>query len=385
MASKKDYYEILGVSKDATDEEIKRKFRVLAKKYHPDVNKEEGASEKFKEIGEAYSVLSDKQKRAQYDQFGHAAFDNMAGGAGGFDFSDISLEDILASVFGGSGFASAFGDSFGSFGGGFSSFSGRGRGKNRSVRGEDLLMRIKLSFEEAVFGCKKDIKVDVYEKCDNCNGVGGFDSDTCHTCSGSGVVREEQRSMFGIIQTQRVCPDCKGDGKTFKKVCNECHGNGRIEKNKTLTVTVPEGVDTGHQLRLSGKGAAGINGGENGDLYLEFIVDDHKYFERDNDDIYLEVPITITDAILGSKVEIPTLAGNGYVEIKPGTQNYSKLKLKGKGIKNPNTGRVGDMYVVVNIIIPTKLDKEQRKLVEMLSKTNLSNEEEFKNFKKSLK
>ena len=375
--NKRDYYEVLGVSKTATDEEIKRAFRVLAKKYHPDVNKEEGAAEKFKEIGEAYSVLSDKNKRQQYDQFGHAAFDGAQGGAG-FDMGDINLDDILSNLFGGG---------FGGFGGFSSSFSGFGgnRNSNRARRGEDMLMRINLTFEEAVKGSKKDIKVNVTDSCDECNGKGGFGETTCSTCGGSGIIREKQSTLFGIMQTQKTCPDCRGDGKSFKEICKNCHGEGRVSKNKTLTVTVPEGIDTGNQLRLSGKGGAGINGGPNGDIYLEFIVEDHKYFERHDDDIYLELPITITDAILGCKKEIPTLTGNGYVEIKAGTQNYTKLKLKGKGIKGVNSKVAGDMYVVVNVIIPTKLTKKQKDLLKELSETDLENESEFKEYKKSLK
>ncbi len=383
MKDKKDYYEVLGVDKNASDEEIKRAFRILAKKYHPDVNKEPGAEEKFKEIGEAYSVLSDPNKRQQYDQFGHAAFDGASGGAG-FNWEDINLDDILSSVFGGE---SPFGGAFSSGFGNFSSFSGFGGGnrRNRPTRGEDLLMRIRLTFDEAVFGCKKDIKVTVTEECDECHGKGGFDEVTCQTCNGTGVIRDEQRSLFGIIQTQKVCPNCRGEGKTYKNICKECRGEGHVSVNKTLTINVPEGIDTGHRLRLSGKGGAGSNGGENGDIYLEFVVDDHDYFERNGDDIYLEVPITITDAILGCKKEIPTLSGNGYVEIKPGTQNYSKLKLKGKGIKNPNTGKYGDMYVVVNVIIPTKLTRTQKDLLTELSETDLESESEFKDFKKALK
>lgn len=380
MKDKRDYYEVLGVSKNATDEEIKRAFRVLAKKYHPDVNKEPGAEEKFKEIGEAYSVLSDKNKRAQYDQFGHAAFDGAQGGAG-FNWGDIDLSDIFESVFGGD-------SSFGNFGG-FSSFtSGFGGGrsrKERPTRGEDMLMRIKLTFDEAVYGCKKDIKVTVSEECDECRGKGGFDEEKCPTCNGRGVIISEQRTLFGMMQTQKTCPDCRGNGKTFKTICKNCRGEGRVNVNKTLSVNVPEGIDTGHRLRLSGKGGAGTNGGPNGDIYLEFVVEDHKYFERHDDDIYLEVPITITDAILGCKKEIPTLTGNGFIEIKPGTQNYTKLKLKGKGIKNVNSGRVGDMYIVVNVIIPTKLNKKQKDLLIELSETDLESESEFKDFKKSLK
>ena len=374
MNNKRDYYEVLGVSKTATDEEIKRAFRVLAKKYHPDVNKEEGAAEKFKEIGEAYSVLSDKNKRAQYDQFGHAAFDGNPGGAG-FDMGDINLDDILSNIFGGG---------FGGFSSSFSGFGGS-RNSSRARRGEDMLMHIRLSFEEAVNGCKKDIKVNVTESCDECNGKGGFGETTCSTCGGRGVIREHQSTLFGIMQTQKTCPDCRGEGKSFKEICRHCDGEGRVSKNKTLTVTVPAGIDTGNQLRLSGKGGAGINGSPNGDIYLEFVVEEHKYFERHEDDIYLELPVTITDVILGCKKEIPTLTGNGYVEIKPGTQNYTKLKLKGKGIKGVNSRTPGDMYVVINVIIPTKLNKKQKELIKELSETDLETESEFKEFKKSLK
>ncbi len=372
MNNKRDYYEILGVSKNASDEEIKRAFRLLAKKYHPDVNKEEGAAEKFKEIGEAYAILSDKNKRSQYDQFGHAAFDG-AGANPGFDMGDINLDDILSNLFGNSfGFSS------------FSSFGGSRR-RNAARRGEDILMRINLTFEEAVNGCKKDIKVNVTENCDKCNGTGGFGEVICRTCGGRGVVTEEQRTIFGVMQTQKTCPECKGEGKSFKEVCSNCRGVGKVTKNKTLTVTVPAGIDTGNQLRLSGKGEAGTNGGPNGDIYLEFVVAEHKYFERSNDDIYLEVPITITDAILGCKKEIPTLTGSGFIEIKPGTQNYTKLKLKGKGIKGVNSKTNGDMYVVVNILMPTKLTRKQKSLLEELAETDLETEPEFKEFKKYIK
>ncbi len=378
--NKKDYYEILGVSKNATDDEIKKAFRVLAKKYHPDVNKEPGAAEKFKEIGEAYQVLSDKNKRAQYDQFGHAAFEN-GGGAQGFNMGDIDLDDILSSIFGGGysrgfDFSDAFGDVFG---------SRRSSGRKRATRGEDLLMRIKLTFDEAINGCKKDIRVNVTDVCDKCHGAGGFGEAKCSTCNGLGVIKEEQRSLFGVVQTQKTCPNCRGTGRTFREICDECHGEGRITKNKTLTVNIPAGVSNDSQLRLSGKGGAGVNGGENGDLYLEFVVAEHKYFERHDNDIYLEVPITITEAILGCKKEIPTLTGNGYIEIKPGTQNYTKLKLKGKGVKNASSNITGDMYVVLNIIMPTKLTKKQKDLLEELSTTDLANEPEFKDFERALK
>ncbi len=373
--NKKDYYEVLGVSKTATDEEIKRAFRKLAKQYHPDINKEPGAEEKFKEIGEAYAVLSDATKRRQYDQFGHAAFQNGAGGASGFqgfNMGDIDLEDILGDL----------------FGGGFSSFSGFGRGSkssNRARKGEDIRVILNLTFEEAAFGCEKDVKLNLTSGCSKCKGKGGFNESTCRTCGGAGKVLEQAQTIFGYMQTQKTCPDCKGLGKTYATVCDDCRGKGIVEKVKTLTVTIPEGVDEGYQLRLSGKGNAGVNGGPNGDVFLEFKIKEHPLFERDGADIYLEVPVTITDAALGCKKEIPTLYGNIILEIKAGTQNYTKLKIKGKGIKLPNKISKGDMYAVVNIITPTKLDRKQKALLQDLAKTDLEDAPEFKNFKKYVK
>ena len=375
---KKDYYEVLGVSKNATDEEIKRAFRKLAKEYHPDVNKSPDAETKFKEIGEAYAVLSDENKRKQYDQFGHQAFQNGAGGAGGYggfsDFgaSDIDLEDLLSGIFGGG---------FGGFGG-----FGRSRSsKSRSSKGQDIRVVLNLTFEEACFGCEKEIKVDLQSSCSACNGKGGFNEQKCSTCGGHGRVIVDQQTIFGYMQTQKTCPDCNGTGSTFKEKCSECRGTGITSKTKTLTVTIPEGVDEGFQLRLSGKGNAGTNGGANGDVFIEFKIKEHQIFERDGADIYLEVPITITDATLGCKKEIPTLYGNVIMDIKPGTQNYTKLKLKGKGIKLPNSSTKGDMYAVVNIIIPTKLDRKQKSLLDELASTDLENSSEFKTFKKYLK
>ena len=369
-SNKRDYYEVLGVSKTASDDEIKRSFRKLAKKYHPDVNKEPGAEEKFKEIGEAYAILSDPQKRQQYDQFGHAAFDGTAGGPGfsGFDASDIDLGSIFEDLFGGS---------FGNFG-----FGGGGSRRNRAVKGRDSLVKVKLTFEEAVFGCKKTIKLDINDKCDECNGKGGFDESTCSTCGGSGRVISQQQSLFGIIQTQTACRDCGGTGKTFKKRCSACSGTGQVRKNKELDVTVPEGVDNGYQLRISGKGEAGINGGPNGDIYLEFQVASHPLYERDEEDIYLTVPLTITESALGCKKDVPTLYGTVSVEFKEGIQNGSKLKLKGKGVKEPGSLRKGDMILIVNVVTPTKLDRKQKKLLKELEETSLDKQEEFKKFNK---
>ena len=378
MASSKDYYETLGVSKSATDAEIKSAFRKLAKQYHPDINKEEGAAEKFKEIGEAYSVLSDEKKRAQYDQFGHEAFTQGAsqggfgggfGGFGGFNAQDIDLSDILGDLFGG-----GFG-----FGGG-----SRGSNRNRPTKGRDSLVRVNLSFEEAVFGCKKTINIDLDSECEHCNGKGGSDEVTCSTCGGRGRVIEARQTMFGMFQTESTCPDCNGKGKTFKNVCRHCSGNGHVIKNKEIDITVPEGVDTGHQLRISGKGAAGYNGGPNGDIYIEFRVKDHPIFERKENDIYLDVPITVTEAVLGCKKEIPTLTGTVVIDIEAGSQPGDNLRLKGKGVKDPNRKKYGDFYVVLDVIIPTKLDRKQKELFKDLSKTDLENDSSFKEFKKYL-
>ena len=370
--AKKDYYEVLGVEKTASQAEIKSAFRKLAKKYHPDINKEEGAEAKFKEIGEAYAVLGDEQKRKQYDQFGSAAFDNGAGGFNGWqgfqgfqDFEDLDLGDIFEEMFG--------------FGTGR-----RKSNKSRAQKGSDTLVKISLEFEEAVFGCKKDLKLDLDEECDECHGKGGFDEKTCSTCQGSGRIVTESRSIFGYIQQQSVCPECQGTGKTYARVCSSCRGKGHVNKTKTITVDIPAGVDTGSELRITGKGSQGYNGGPNGDIYLQFKVKEHPLFRRDEFDVYLDLPITITEAVLGCKKEIPTLYGNLVIEIDAGTQSNTKLRIKGKGIESPRTGRKGDMYVIVNVMIPEKLDKNQKDLFNELSKTNLETNSEFKNIKKYL-
>ena len=372
--NKRDYYEVLGVSKTADEKEIKSAFRKLAKKYHPDVSKEPDAAEKFKEAQEAYAVLSDEQKRKQYDQYGHAAFDQMNGGAG-FDFSDFDFSDI-------------FGDLFGSaFGGGFSGFGGFGGGSSRGSRarrGADKLMRVDLTFEEAAFGCKKNINVDVYEECDECNGKGGNGEKTCSTCRGSGSVTSQQNTLFGSFMTRTTCPDCGGKGKTYSSTCSYCRGTGKVKENKTLEVKVPAGVDSGNQLRLAGKGDTGSNGGSNGDLYLEFRVKEHELFERDGNDIYLELPITITDAVLGCKKDIPTLYGNVKLTIEGGANTGDKHRLKGKGIEDLHSGLKGNMYVIINVVIPNKIDKHQKKLFEELNDTNLKTSE-FKKIEDYLK
>ena len=368
--NKKDYYEILGVPKTASGDEIKSAFRKLAKKYHPDVSKEENAAEKFKEAQEAYAVLSDENKRKQYDQFGHSAFTNSQGGFSGFDGFDFgSMEDIFGDMFRGFG-----------FGGGFSSRGGRSRAQD----GSDLLYRMSISFEEAVHGAKRDIKVECEDECEECHGQGGFNSKTCSECKGSGTVTRQQSTIFGSFLTKTTCPNCNGTGTSFEKICTNCHGRGKLNQEKTLTVTIPKGVDTGNRLRLAGKGEAGTNGGEPGDLYIEFTVKEDDFYQRDGNDIYIVVPLTITEAVLGCKKEIPTIYGNVELSIPEGTKNNSKLRLKGKVIDSDINNKKGDMYVIINVIVPSKLNKKQKDLFKELAKTELDNDSEFTKYNKRL-
>lgn len=363
--NKKDYYEVLGVEKNASQDEIKSAFRKLAKKYHPDVSKEPDAEAKFKEAQEAYSVLSDEQKRKQYDQFGHAAFDGTGGagaggfgGFGGFDFGDGDFGDIFENIFGG----------FGGFG------SSRGNSK-RPQKGNDSLLHMTLSFEEAVFGTDKELDLEVMDACEDCDGKGGHGEQTCDKCHGSGTITQEQRTMFGTFLTKTTCPQCDGKGKTFQKTCTTCRGQGKIRRKKTVEVHVPAGVDNGNRLRMSGLGAVGYNGGPNGDLYIEFQIKEHDFYERDGNDIYLEVPITIAEAALGTKKEIPTLYGAVFLTVPAGSASGDKHRIRGKGIDNKNERRKGDMYVVLRVEIPEKLSREQKELFEKLARTNLETAE----------
>lgn len=368
---KRDYYEVLGVDKNATEAEIKSAFRKLAKKYHPDVSKEENAAEKFKEAQEAYAVLSDPDKRRQYDQFGHSAFTNSNGGFSGFEGFDFgNVSDIFEDLFGGMGFSTG---------------RNRSRNTNNPKKGSDVLYHMTIDFEEAVYGTKKDIKIDVEEECDECHGKGGFDSKTCKECHGSGTITSEQRTMFGSFLSKTTCPYCKGTGNTYERSCTTCHGSGKVTNRKTISITIPAGIDSENRLRIAGKGGAGYNGGPNGDLYIEFAVREHEFYQRDDDDIYIELPLTITEATLGSKKEIPTLYGNVDLTIPAGTQNGEKMRLRGKGIENVNTKRKGDMYVITKVIIPEKLSREQKKLFELLSETDLENNKYFKTYKNCIK
>lgn len=375
--AKKDYYETLGVSKNATDAEIKSAFRKKAKEYHPDINKEPGAAEKFKEISEAYGVLSDANKRKQYDQFGPDAFNNSGGTSGfggfggfqggfsdfgGFGFNQDDLEDIFSSFFGG---------------------SRKSRGP-RAEKGADCLVRLTLTFEEAIFGCEKSFKININEMCHECNGKGGLNPKRCSKCNGTGKTVTQQRTIFGVAQVQTVCSACRGTGEEFSKVCSKCRGEGSIKGEKTINLRVPSGIATGDQLRMSGKGSAGINGGPNGDVYIEFVVKDHPLFERDGRNIILEVPLTITEAILGCTKYIPTITGKTRVEFDAGTQSGEEVKLRGKGIMEEKSGKVGDMILKINVVIPRKLDRKQKSLIKDLDDTDLENSEEFKKFNKYL-
>ena len=377
--AKRDYYDVLGVDKSASDAEIKSAFRKLAKKYHPDLNKEPDAAEKFKEVQEAYDVLGDEQKRKTYDQFGSAAFDNNAGGnpygnygnygnysgfnTSGFGFEDINLDDILSNMFGGS------------FGG--------SRKKNRPRKGEDVLYRMNISFREAVFGSKEDITLDLTEKCEECDGKGGFNPKKCSTCNGTGKVRRTQSSLFGSFLTETTCPDCSGTGEMFERRCTDCKGKGYVVKRKTITITIPEGVDTGSQIRIKGKGQVGSNGGENGDIYVEFRVEDDPIFDRDGYDIFMTLPINISEAVLGGEKEVPTLDGKILLTIPSNSQTNDKLRIKGRGV--PYGSKRGDLYIVLDVVMPTKLDRNQRRLFEELSDTNLETSDKFKRFNKYFK
>ncbi len=383
MAEKRDYYDVLGIPKSATEAEIKSAFRKKAKEFHPDLNKDNpDAAEKFKEAQEAYSVLSDENKRKMYDQYGHAGVGNGGPGMGGFggfqDFGGAGFDfgDIFDSFFGGAGSSSGFG--------GFSGFGGGRNSKPRATRGSDILMRMNLTFEESIYGCEKKFNIDVVEDCSECHGHGGFDKEECSTCHGRGTVTTQQQTILGAFMSTTTCPDCHGVGHTYKRKCKECNGKGQVTINKKLTINIQEGISTGDRQRVSGKGNPGSNGGENGDLYIEFIVDEHEYFVRNNDDIYLEVPLTLTEAILGCKKVIPTLYGNVKLNVSAGTNSGDRQRIKGKGVNNKYRRHKGDMYVVFKVYTPKKLSREQKNLIEKLNKTDLETSEiiEFDKFTK---
>ena len=376
MAEKQDYYQVLGVEKTAGDSEIKKAYRSLAKKYHPDMNPgDKEAEQKFKEVNEAYAVLSDPEKRQKYDQFGHAAFDPAAGGGSGFGgFGDF-----------GGGFD--FGDIFSSFfGGGGGSSSSRRRGP---MRGSDVLTHLTISFEEAVNGCKKDVSFAHVEACSDCRGSGaasGSAVETCSVCRGSGQVTVQQNSPLGIFQSSRPCSACNGSGKIIKTPCSNCRGKGYVKVTKKLSVTIPAGIDDEQRIALRGEGNAGRNGGTAGDLIIEVRVRKHAIFERDGMDIYCEVPITFAQAALGAEIDIPTLEGTEKYTIGEGTQTGTTFTLRGRGIPNINQPRAkGNLYLTVNVEIPRGLNAKQKEALRSFADScGESNNEKSTSFFKKL-
>lgn len=345
MAEKRDYYEVLGVDKTADDAALKKAFRQLAKKYHPDMNPgDKDAEQKFKEVQEAYAVLSDADKRRQYDQFGHAAFEGGAGGAGGFDFSGMDMGDI---------FSDLFGDFFGG--------GRRGADANAPRKGANLRASVRITFEESISGCEKELEIVLKDACKTCHGTGakpGTSPETCAKCGGKGKVMYTQQSLFGMMQNVQTCPECNGSGKVIKEKCSSCRGSGYIASKKRIKVSVPAGIDSGQSVRIREKGEPGRNGGPRGDLLVEVIVSRHPIFQRQDMNIYSTAPISYAQAALGGEVRINTVDGDILYEVKPGTQTDTRIRLKGKGVPSLRSKAVrGDHYVTLVVQVPTGLNE----------------------------
>lgn len=370
MAQKRDYYEILGLSKGASEAEIKKAYRTLAKKYHPDLNKEAGAEEKFKEINEAYEVLSNPQKRANYDQFGFSD-DTGFGGSGFSGFQNMGgFEDIFSSVMDGFGF-------------------GQRQTRQRGPRkGDNNYMMMDIDFMEAVHGVDKTLRLKIAQTCEHCNGSGADSSSdivTCSACSGSGQTINNIRTPFGTMQSVSECRTCNGTGKKIKKYCHLCSGNGYINKTVEKVIAIPEGINSGQQIRIAGMGQRGEMGGPNGDLYIEINVLPHKYFVRDGNNIYIKVPISSLDATLGTTIEVPTIHGDVELKIPQGSQPNDKLRLRKYGVKDLRSNGWGDQYVELVVTIPKKLSSEEEKLYQQLAKQIPKKESVFERFKKAFK
>lgn len=377
--AKRDFYEVLGLTKSATKDEIKSAYRKLAKKYHPDLNHDADAPEKFKEVQEAYDVLYDDKKRQMYDQFGMAAFEQGAstGGAGnpfqggGFSsqgFGGVDLGDIFSSFFGGG--------------------SSRRASPTGPRRGDDTLQRVRVQFMDAIMGKKVTIPVSYDERCDACGGTGAKtpnDVHTCDQCGGKGYIKTQQRTMFGIMENQTTCPKCGGSGRIVSDNCPKCGGKGYTHIKRDLEVNIPAGINEGQQIRIQGKGERGVNGGDNGDLYLEIVIAPHKFFRRDGNDIHIDVPISFVDATLGKKIDVPTVYGDVEVDIPAGTQPNQILRLKGRGIKDMRKGTPGDQYLHMQIKTPTKISKEQKKLLEDFQAKENKSDSFFAKFKEAFK
>ena len=348
---KRDYYEVLGVSRDADDAELKRAYRALAKKYHPDMNPgDKEAEAKFKEASEAYGVLSDPDKRRRYDQYGHAAFDPGMGGGGtgfeGFDFTDMG--DIFGDI---------FGDLFGTR-------SSSRRSANAPTRGDSIRTSVRITFEEAIFGCSKEITINQKEECETCHGTGakpGTSPETCKKCNGKGQVIYTQQSMFGMVRNVQTCPDCRGTGKIIRQKCSSCSGTGYVSRRKTLSITIPAGIDNGQTMRLREQGEPGTNGGPRGDVLVEILVSQSREFARDNTDLYSQKDISFAQAALGAEVMIHTVDGDIPYTVKPGTQPGTRVCLKGKGVASLRSpSQRGNHYVTLNVSVPTKMTAEQK-------------------------
>ncbi len=355
MANKRDFYDILGVARNASDDEIKKSYRKLAMKYHPDRNPDsKEAEDKFKEAKEAYEMLSDPQKRAAYDQYGHAGVDpNMGGMGGGQGFG---------------GFSDAFGDIFGDiFGGGAAGARG-GRGGPQVYRGADLRYSMEITLEEAAHGHETQIRVPSWSNCEHCGGEGaepGTKVETCGTCHGAGQVRVSQ----GFFSMQQTCPRCNGSGKHIPKPCKKCHGAGKTKSQKTLEVKIPAGIDDGMRIRSAGNGEPGVNGGPSGDLYVEVHIKEHPVFERDGDDLHCQMPISFIDAALGGEIQVPTLSGKASFDVPEGTQSGKTFRLRSKGIKSLRTSLPGDLYIHVQVETPVKLNQEQKDILRQLDES----------------
>ncbi|HBT50337.1 MAG: Chaperone protein DnaJ [Caldanaerobacter subterraneus] len=371
---KKDLYEILGVDRNASQEEIKKAYRRLAKKYHPDLNPgDKEAEQKFKEINEAYEILSDPQKRAQYDQFGHAAFEQGGFQQGGFgDFTQGGFDFDFG------GFGDIFGDIFSDFFG-----TGRRKAEKGPKKGADIRYDLTLTFEEAAFGTEKEIEVERFEVCDVCHGTGvkpGSRPETCPVCHGTGEIRQTQNTPFGRIVNIRTCPRCHGEGKIITDPCQKCGGTGRIRKRRKIKVTIPAGIDEGQMLTLRGEGEPGLRGGPNGDLYIVIHVKPHEIFKREGYDVYVKIPISFADAALGGEIKIPTLDGMVSFTIPEGTQTGTKFKLRGKGIPHIGGRGRGDQIVEVYVEVPKRLSEKQKELLREFKRLEGENTAEHKSF-----
>jgi len=378
MANKRDLYEVLGISKSATKDEIKSAYRKLAKQYHPDINKSPDAPEKFKEVQEAYDILYDDQKRAAYDQYGFAAFEeggNPGGGpfgGGGFTssgFGDVDLGDIFSSFFGGGG-------------------RRRQRASSAPQKGEDNLTRIRISFMDAILGTKVTIPVTYDEPCSHCHGSGAESESsmqTCPYCGGRGTVTTQQRTIFGVVEAEQDCPHCHGKGRIVRDPCHVCHGEGYQRVRKDLSVNIPAGINAGQQIRVQGKGGRGINGGPNGDLYVEVLVAAHSEFRRDGNDIHIDVPLSFVDCALGCTVVVPTVYGEVSVKIPEGTQPDAVLKIKEHGIKDLRSGRPGNQFIHIKVQTPTRMSRQQRDLLTAYRDQTPASETEYARWKAKFK